>query len=394
MQRVLISLLLLCAAPQLTANVNCETGAPAHSQDQLFSNDETYFLREACFGRLPFETGPYRIVEPPDASMNRLFIQTHDGLPRFGAHTDYGGGDHRDPLKYQKEAISHRFATDSVIYANLLVAKLNAGQFTADALLAPDGSGLPENKRRRPDRLPTVPEAGGGAYSARLHLQSLAASTPTIAAANEFRCASMPDAPCYQGFQRGPGWNWGGGQATEFAARRAYTKYVQEEVPKLKSWADTLSTEAYVVDAVGLYDYDFDREGFPVRIANINNIVTSSQHPQLIAKVGFAYQPRQGSARLIEVTGEPTVSGVQLFMPYPMDRAESLMNEQKQIYAVMRVVLHGMYPRTQRPMEPPGRNLFHYGRPMAWDFAEPVIEYYKDSRLTEKLFEINLNGGN
>ena len=151
------------------------------------------------------------------------------------------------------------------------------------------------------------------------------------------------------------------------------------------------TTDAYLVSPVYLPQYDFDREGYSLeRVSTAYEVGSQSYlRPSKGLIVRFQYQARDNSVQYLDQHGKPTNPDVDLFIPMGPDEAERLQKETPMLYSVIRGETYAMFNRNTT-MAAPGSHAYHYGRPMLFDITEPVVEYYSDSLLKNKVGEIRL----
>ena len=370
--------ILVC--PPVTAQVDCETGAPAPNAALFYMQDQYYFDRQSCFDQLPFEVGEYTVIPGPTAQFVDLLIPTYQGLPRLGELYQYSPDRNLQDASTIHMAVQKRFGNDMAIYTNLIMLQLFDEWITADVLLNTNNE-QPQNQRLRLNDMYTV-EALGNVYAPRQHLASLAASLLTVDAANQYFCTEAQN--CYQGEVRGQGFAWGGVKGNEFAARRAFQGFISDEFPAIKAWAQEVSTEVYMVWQVILDGYDFDKEAFALTPV-IGRNITSGQY------VGYTFMPREDGPQYLDSQySAPSNPDVEFMLPMSIEEAESFEQEHRFIFAVAKVQIYGMHNGSTRSIAAPGRNNYYYGRQALFELAEPTIELFEDSFLTNKLHEIEL----
>ena len=174
---------------------------------------------------------------------------------------------------------------------------------------------------------------------------------------------------------------WGGRGSDEFARLRAWQAYVKTEVPKMKTWAKQIDVkEAYFVGTTYITEYDFNHEGFVLRVDAIQTKALKSSllsYTKIREEDSFFARTqidgRHLAGRLIKMSPEKAEKLVETMAAHdPRNR---------QMYYVYKASISA-----GQAEGPQGA----YGAATTQLFQEPssnIIEFFLDDELKIKLFE-------
>ncbi len=177
---------------------------------------------------------------------------------------------------------------------------------------------------------------------------------------------------------------WGGG-TDEFAQLRAWQAYLNTEAPKILEWAGQLDEqEAYIVGTAYINEYDFNYEGFVIRVDAVEPKATRSTlitYPKIRDKDSFFART--------EVNGN-TLGGKLISMDPAkaeklIERLESSDPRSREVYYV--------YKASIRLVNPEDTSKIYWGDPPKF-IQEPssnVVEFFLDEELKQKLFETDFS---
>ena len=164
---------------------------------------------------------------------------------------------------------------------------------------------------------------------------------------------------------------WAGFKASEFAAHKAFSEFMDNEVQGILNWGGTLSDTMYLVWQASMGEYDFEKKGYRISFIPHNadlTYITQTRKPDMFKTFKAAYAT---------------------FLPIGDTGAEALekkLNAQKttrasnSLYAVMKVKLKDFKSRKA-----------DYSRPTNQDYIVDVVDdkvrFYVDENLTDKVFE-------
>ena len=316
----------------------------------------------------PFvERGPNLIVLPsPDKKIIKdLPIIAYRGLPVLGAHPLQP-----KTLKFKKQHLAAFRIEAARNFADLMRMKL--------ATPPPDKKRLKENFNGKEQHMLNAGLSGAVLEDRKWYalISRLASTTMTDEAYEKYMCKEKPcTAVDLKGKNKGFTQMWGGFGANQFAARRAFSSFVDTELDKYLSWAKTIPAEpeAYFVGKLYLSPYLFDKGGFVVHVKPVSGglLPTTGEnlrtHPVFIARTG-------------------KLPGV--LVKVDEARAEKMVEHVrgKQLYYVYRAKLtvagQSYNPKTKQ---------LNFSR-LLFDqtITSDTIEVFTDPELKDKLFDIPL----
>lgn len=160
---------------------------------------------------------------------------------------------------------------------------------------------------------------------------------------------------------------WGGTESDEFTQHSAFQNFVKETLPAILKWADIIDNRAIAVSSLSLFSgYDFEEHGFPIQLSpniNFDNI---------------AYAPKSDFEQNA-ITGRRNFS---TFLNMSPEDARSLREKQernKRVYFTFEIEFHGISENT----------IYNLNKKyLEYHLASPVISFYLDSQLSEKIGEV------
>ena len=335
---------------------------------------------------LGFDPGEIQIVESPyPEDFRPLALPLFRGLLRLGTPNSYGISLNPKPpevYRSQRErgALLNLKKTSIQRYFELVEIEKRSSDIKIEDLAA---EFVPTIKARTPADDPVRKMVYWSANLKRIAPVYLKMNT--IAkywckdGANCLVEGRAPGQYAYAGNNRGRP-TWGGG-ADEFARLRAWQEYVRTEVPKIKTWAGQIeANEAYIVGKVYVPEYDFNNNGFVMRINAIEPKATQSALLTYTKKS----DPDSFFARTI-VNGN-TLGGRLIDMgPEEAEKLIETLETQnagkRDIYYVYKVSVRFEEPDITSGLSSTGAH--------QW-IQEPVsntVEFFMDETLKHKLFE-------
>ena len=362
--------------------------APANDLTLIFSRPESYFQRPRYFDSLGFDVGDYIVVEPLDKeSFNALYVPSYKGLPRLSLtpqykdlKIDYSAGGSK--IQTYRKAVAERFHNDMLIYHNLRLLDIMS-RYVTEKNLKVDRSGKAQNSYKflrhlfvlRAKTRPS--DQYSYKYIPRYHIESLVS---TLRPATHQRYLGDPDDSRSSRIFSRQMFSWGGNKNNdEFKSRRAYFKFIETEVPKLKAWAKSLPRESYIVGTVELGEYDFKRKGF---------VLTLFAPRGMTSKRIFFYAPRDSSKQLFGATHH-------IFFPIGEREAEALMEHTKdphgrpsRLYFAVKGEVYGpQYAGSDSSRHGPT----YAGVHLAYDVTGSVIEFFTDELLKNRVYQAQIH---
>ncbi|MEN8790228.1 MAG: hypothetical protein ABF293_05230 [Flavobacteriaceae bacterium] len=175
--------------------------------------------------------------------------------------------------------------------------------------------------------------------------------------------------------------SWGGRGSDEFARLRAWQAFVNTEVPKFQKWASQVNEpEAYIVGTTYIQDYDFNHEGFIIRVYAVETKALKSsllRYPKTGEEDSFFARTR--------VDGQHLAGTLVKMSP---EKAEKLVETMEAHNPRNRQVYY-VYKSSIGIGEAEGPQGV-YGSAPTQLVQEPIsniIEFFLDEELTLKLFE-------
>jgi hypothetical protein len=174
---------------------------------------------------------------------------------------------------------------------------------------------------------------------------------------------------------------WGGRGSDEFARLRAWQAFVNTEVPRLQKWASQVKEpEAYIVGTTYIQDYDFNHEGFILRVDAVETKALKStllRYPRIREDDSFFARTRlEGrylAGKLIKMSPE---------------KAEKLV-ETMEAHNPRNRQLYYVYKASIAVGEAEGPQGAYGSAPsqMIQEPSSPIVEFFLDEELKNKLFE-------
>lgn len=178
---------------------------------------------------------------------------------------------------------------------------------------------------------------------------------------------------------------WGGSGSDEFARLRAWQAYVKTEVPKMQQWASQINEkEAYIVGKTYIQDYDFNHEGFIIRVDAIEIKALKGSllsYPKIRDKESFFARSQVNgnflAGKLLKMSPEKAEKLVETMEAYnPRSR---------QLYYVYKASISFGIPEGPQGV---------YGQAptqLIQEPASPIVEFFLDEQLKNKLFEFDFS---
>ena len=174
--------------------------------------------------------------------------------------------------------------------------------------------------------------------------------------------------------------SWGGG-SDEFAQLRAWQAYVKAEVPKILEWAATLNEQdACMVGTAYIPEYDFNNEGFVIRVEAVEPKATRN------SLITYTKKRDEDSFFALSKVGGKVLGGKLIKMD--PGQAEKLIETLEANNPRNREVYY-MYKATLRFVAPEDSSRAYYGDPPKFiqEPASNIVEFFLDEQLKMKLFE-------
>ncbi|MGI9547553.1 MAG: hypothetical protein ACR2MM_09975 [Flavobacteriaceae bacterium] len=178
---------------------------------------------------------------------------------------------------------------------------------------------------------------------------------------------------------------WGGAGSDEFARLRAWQAYVKTEVPKMQKWASQINVkEAYIVGTTYIRDYDFNHEGFIIRVDAVQ--------PKALKSSLLSYRLISDKESLFarsQVNGNFLIGKLIKMSP---EKAEKLVETMEAHNPRNREVYY-VYKASIGFGTPDGPQGAYGSAPtqLFQEPASPIVEFFLDEQLKQKLFEADFS---
>ncbi len=340
------------------SNTN-QTNYPINQNEKdVLTQTQYYYLRDKYYAQLTEMKGKYKVFHSQSESVfHPLFIPVYKGVRRIGVmplvehyYKNIGmPAGKMDPLK---QAFLERLWNDSQLYNNLKLLNIKSSQINA--------TGLKKDQ----------PRQSGFHYSAKTHMQSLAAGlfSPTTYA----RYFCTKNEKCPQKFYAKRGiFQWGGRPVDEFRKHKAYVDFVDNQVDKIKLWACQLDHSVYIVGTALLGEYDFDKKGY--------NLTLQAAGKSYNGYWLLTYMSRKNNKPFLD----PNSQYNHLFISVNETVAEKLTSRHDKLYYAIKGKLTGYRQASGRHQPDP----FYAGVNLTYDINGNTFEFFTDDLLTNKVFE-------
>ncbi|MCR9264196.1 MAG: hypothetical protein NXH86_08550 [Flavobacteriaceae bacterium] len=285
----------------------------------------------------------------PSSDFIDITIQSHKGLPRYGA------------LYFVRGTTK---PTDNKAYEKLMEL-----QFLEQTYADINRSKLTKSNSSQQEK----GQEFKNSEFAQHHLLQLAGYASSDKVLKEYFCDPEAKSPC--NFYNPAGERkhiayWGGAGKNEFAQNRSYTSFVKNYLEPLQEWSRTFyangsETVYYVNRALVSEKYDFKNKGYWIN--NIFSLVGSSfmlHHSEFL--------PFTENEKALANNAKKH------FVPIDPSMAKTLNLQQRSpVFAVLKVKVS---PKLSNPTH------------VAWEYEleDSIIEIYRDAALTNKMGEIDL----
>ncbi len=330
------------------------------------SNDETIDMSDVY------------TIESPSPKFKSIHLQSHKGLPRFGAQNMYYSknrdgvftGANRAKNKLVKQGYTNYYKLLEMKQLHAYFDDIDREYLT---LITRENSGNRKDLNSSIAQKILLPLAYGIGSSEQIRT---------------YFCDPMDPNCRFKG-------NWGGSR-DDFEMQEKYAAYVKENLDDLRTWSKTLfqgdRQTAYLVHKYEfspygrpVISYDFDQNGFWIDVFPSNRNPHSKGFQFLRDETFFfEFLPETpyGNAHLNSMT-DTNSYWPKMLLKMDASDAEALVNRKpKSIYAAIKVtiVLKGVEePQVSIPYI---KYTFH--------LADPLIEFYEDVALTQKFGQISL----
>jgi hypothetical protein len=309
-----------------------------------------------------FDTNDIIIIKSPSKNYKDILLQSHKGLPRFGALNGYiiSRGKIEPNTREKSQLIGTSYLSFSrMIQMNYMESIYN--DFNREVFTYATSNDMSKKEKN--------------SFIAQQHFSELSRTTGT-------KEAGIINAG-----------------TNEFERRRNFKEYVSNNLDGLRKWSSTLlknnTVTGYWVNTVILTDYDFDKKGYWLRIP------LAMTHPGKFSHYSFFrnFSPKTNyENKLLIDKGRTNALPIikALFKISPEDAEKLQPKRQKSIpgkhdkkiankifFATKVKVTLKEFSASKNIARPEIPYLEHH-------FLSPIITLYKDAALTEKVGEISL----
>lgn len=286
----------------------------------------------------------------PSKDFRDVVIQAHNGLPRYGE------------LHLKRD--SHKLITNKA-YQSLLEMR-----FLEETFNDLDKTKLTKHQNIAGDL------AMKNSEFSQHHLLILGKEALSDAKLQEYFCGANAQVPCNfynSAGERSNVSHWGGAGNNEFAQNRSYTGFVKSYFDTLKNWSQSFYKDGsevayYVAKGLVAEKYDFKEKGYW-----IGNLFTIGGAFILHHSNFMAYTDNEKGIRH---------QRKKIFLPMDADKARAYnLNPRSPVFVVFKVRVN------PKPINT---------RNITWEYEleSPIIEFYKDVALTDKMGEMDINSAN
>ncbi len=299
------------------------------------------------------------VYKAPSSKYHDIVLQSHKGLPRFGSLNNYlipvknKNGYKKKYSSIRQDPAREKNKKIQLGYQNYL--KMITFKYLSDIYKDID--------RERLTKMPPTSTIGKqkNSYEAQQYLRNL------LTLCIEEKCKN------------------GLNGKNEFERLRNYKNFVSENLDDLRKWSNTFFTNnsviGYHVSGLGLGSYDFDKNGYWVRL-NLNVNIGNSRRVSVstIFKPNANYESDLLNKTIVDRRNQ--IQPLQIFLAMSPEKAEKLqLNKVRSLFLVKKIKL------TYKEIVSGYRTRLT----LTYHHESPVLEIYEDKALTKKLGTLSLN---
>jgi len=329
-----------------------------------------------------FDMSDVLLIESPSSKFKSIYLQSHKGLPRFGAQNIYLRIGNQ-PIEDVKANHSKKKLLEKghLNYFNLLAMKYFSAYY--DDI---DPEYLTVLTRENKDNKKDI-----HSVTAQQKLLPLASNISSETLFRAYFCDEKTNPNCIY-----PSGQWGGSR-DDFVIQEKYAAYVKDNLKELRAWSKSLFNEdkqtAYWVQKYSFnpygnstIPYDFEQNGYWMDMFPSSTGLRKglSLYPGGYEAFFFEFLPETnyGNAHLNRMN-DPNDYWPKMLLKINPAEAEALANRKtKDLYAAIKVTI--VYKELEESQPTFARAVYTY------HLADPIIEFYEDVELTQKLGEISL----
>jgi hypothetical protein len=301
----------------------------------------------------------------PNSNLQSIKLQEYKGLPRIGVLNSYGAS---------RQGVTVFSTLDKEIrssyhYYNLLLEM----KLLNDYYEKMDTDYSFELGVNNSDK---DPEDEKKSIIVQKHLKKIAHELTTDEAYIRYFCKNKET--CYQ-WKKRRSTQWGGSREDEFAIHNKFTSFVNDNFQDLQKWAARVNNEAYLVKTIDFEDYDFEKEGFPVKLS--------------LSSLNVGYNPSSalfvGSYKPVASMDKSYYNYINFLINLPPENAEEFIkqNNKRTLLAVFKISYYKIETEGSR-----GRELLDFNNFSGiFHLTSPVVKIYQDEALTVKVAEVNVS---
>jgi len=313
-------------------------------------------------------------IKSPSPKFKSIHIQTHKGLPRFGAHNQY-----RFINKYNNLDLDRPKNTlikeGYINYSNMIKMKYIASYYNDI-----DKTYITALTRENRDNKKDI-----HSFTAQNHLLRSMRTLASDELIRTYFCEVEKNPKCR--FTA----TWGGTR-DEFIAQEKYVDFVAENLEELRKWSTAFfkndNETGYFVTRHKFGQYDFDKSGFWVQLPPHSKEYFG--FGTLDEAFFFEFLPQEPFENTYLNSIKNTYP--KILLPIAAGKAEDFLNNRdidfnnrrpsEYIYSAIKVRV--VYKELNTV------NITIPSPTFTYQFEDPIVEFYKDIELTKKIGEISL----
>ena len=244
---------------QKTPSGNSGTSGNADGLDPTKITQMPWREQTQYFDRFPFDKGPYTVISDPSGTFRDLYLRTFNGKPVLGPAPNYDVFPRHDQRERFADVFKSSLLVSADNYAMLCAIKNMKQEFTREKLTFRDNNG---NIYQTQSFFAPLEVLSGFAFSA-----IKAEYFGEYFCKDEHHCDREGNLSRASFHSVDP---WGGGVlGNEFSARRALNGFIDNELPKLLAWADSLSCDVALSVRTTVSGYDFANQAINLNVSTV-----------------------------------------------------------------------------------------------------------------------------
>jgi hypothetical protein len=313
-------------------------------------------------------------IKSPSPIFKSISLQTYNGLPRFGVENNYRFRDKYGSLK------DNKFKVNLLAEGRRNYLRIVEMKFLAPYFKDIDKTGLTNINSNREDDKKKI-----NSKIAQEHLLRLTYELLSLEGSKKYFCNEQKDPNCK--YSKNKSWS---AITDQFEQQEKYVAFVNENLDVLQNWSASIFENefhvGYLVTAHTLEQYDFENEGYWVRLP--------SRRIEPKPYSGATFLPKgEIENNYFNRINDPKTGHSKVLLPMNTAQAEAYQNSRetsliyrnkpsKVIYSVIKIRI------TYREISQ--GNILHAKPIFTFNFEDPNFEFYQNMALTKKIGEISL----